>query len=251
MENKGENDMTTIYKSFGLTDIGKKRKENQDTFSIDEDIGLYLVADGLGGLDYGKETAEYVVKELSAGIRKQLSMGSIRSIPAMIGNEINKVDSGVRKEFGDNSATTIVVVLIPEGNIYVTHVGDSRAYIFYNGILRRITEDHNVANQYVKEGLLTKTEAMSHPSQCVLTCSVGMMNDTDDKMCVEVFQPENGMRILLCSDGLTGMMTENTMEKLLTNEPDTAILVQKFIDKANSTGGRDNITAVLVDVTEE
>jgi serine/threonine protein phosphatase PrpC len=240
---------SVTYNSFGLTDIGKRREENQDAFFIDAEINLYLVADGLGGLVFGKETAEYVVKELSNSIKENLNQEGILNIPEMLGMEINKVDEGVRQTFGDNSATTNVIVLMHDGNIYITHVGDSRAYLCKEGKLRRLTEDHNVANQLVQAGILTKSMAMTHETQSMLTNSVGMMNETEDRIKVTTLNPENDTRFLLCTDGLTGMLTENEIKNILSIEPNAEIAVNMLIEGANNTGGTDNITAVLVDVS--
>jgi PPM family protein phosphatase len=236
------------YKSFGLTDIGRRRKENQDAFLIDDEINLYLVADGLGGLDYGKETAEYVVKELSNSVKEHLEKEVIRNIPEMLELEIKKVDEGVRWTIGYNSATTIVLVLVYNGDIYVTHVGDSRAYMFKEDKLERLTEDHNVANKYVQLGIITKEEARTHPTQSVLSNSIGMMDENEDEVKVTILKPENGTRILLCTDGLTGILSESDIKKVLTIEPNAETAVNLLIRTANNAGGTDNITAVLIDI---
>ena len=242
---------SVTYNSFGLTDIGRRREENQDAFLIDDEINLYLVADGLGGLDYGKEASEYAVKHLSLFIKaglENLTEKDEKSISELLESAIYDTDEGVRRRLGDNSATTIVVVLIQADKIYITHVGDSRAYLFMEGKLHGITEDHNIANQYVRKGLLTKEEARSHPTQSMLTNSVGIMNETEDGITITILKPENNMRILMCSDGLTGMLSELEIGNLLTIEPSTEIAVKKLINGANHSGGLDNITAVVIDV---
>ena len=120
------------YTSSGLTDIGQHREENQDAFLIDDEINLYLVADGLGGLDYGREASEYAVKHLSLFIKaglEDLTEKDEKSISELLESAIYDTDEGVRRRLGDNSATTIVVVLIQEDKIYITHVGDSLSLI--------------------------------------------------------------------------------------------------------------------------
>jgi len=189
-----------------------------------------------------------VVKELSNSVKELLDKEDIRNIPEMLEMEIKKVDEGVRRTIGYNSATTIVVVLVYKNDIYITHVGDSRVYLFKEDKLERLTEDHNVANKYVQLGIITKEEARNHPTQSVLSNSVGMMNETEDRIKITTLKPENGMRILMCTDGLTGMLSESDIENVLMIELNAETAVNLLIKGANTAGGTDNITAVLIDI---
>lgn len=189
-----------------------------------------------------------MVKELSNSVKELLDKEDIRNIPEMLEMEIKKVDEGVRRTIGYNSATTIVVVLVYKNDIYITHVGDSRVYLFKEDKLERLTEDHNVANKYVQLGIITKEEARNHPTQSVLSNSVGMMNETEDRIKITTLKPENGMRILMCTDGLTGMLSESDIENVLMIELNAETAVNLLIKGANTAGGTDNITAVLIDI---
>ena len=141
-----------------------------------------------------------------------------------------------------------MVVLVYKNDIYITHVGDSRVYLFKEDKLERLTEDHNVANKYVQLGIITKEEARNHPTQSVLSNSVGMMNETEDRIKITTLKPENGMRILMCTDGLTGMLSESDIENVLMIELNAETAVNLLIKGANTAGGTDNITAVLIDI---
>ena len=245
--------MEITFDIFGATDIGRRREENQDEYRIDRDIGLYIVADGMGGMDHGKEAAKYAVDRLALGIRLALDdmvEKTEKNITKMFEEQLELADVGVRKHFGWNSGTTVVILLIIDDSAYVTHVGDSRVYLYKRNVLHQLTEDHDQASRFVRSGDLTKEEARGHPSQALVTNYLGGMIESDDILVITRFNlnTKNHIRFLLCTDGLTNMVSDRKIAEILGGTESPEFTVEKLIERANKEGGTDNITALIVDV---
>jgi PPM family protein phosphatase len=244
--------MTQGYNSFGLTDIGKMREENQDDFHIDQEHGLFIVADGMGGLQESTLAAKYVTKGFSKLLQRKLKSQpkkKAENITLAIRQIVDKLSSSLRERQGKNTGATLVSILIDGEYAYVTNLGDSRAYLLRNGILQRLTTDHNVAALLVDMNKITQEEARTHPMRHRLTAYVGM----EGKVTPEVKQITLRVfdRLLLCTDGLTGMLPENEIQKVLNEEKNQKLSLEKLIAQANAAGGYDNITAILIDIIEE
>jgi protein phosphatase len=140
------------------------------------------------------------------------------------------------------------VVVAGAQQLLIGHVGDSRAYMLHNGILRRITDDHSLVEELVREGQLTPEQAESHPRRHIVTRALGV--DADVEVDLFTIEVEPGDRVLICSDGLTTMVRERDLERLLRNEPDPQRAAELLIDAANRAGGEDNTSVVVVDVLE-
>lgn len=237
------------FSSYGFTDIGKVRVENQDAFYIDEKENIYVIADGMGGLQNGSLASRYVIEELPSLLKekiKYLEKRDKNNISILLKKEVSDLSNALWQKLGTNSGTTVVLVILQENNAFITHLGDSRAYLLKDNTLQRLTNDHNVANLLVENGSINPEDARVHPMKHMLTNYVGMKGGESPE--VRIVSIEPGNRILLCTDGLTGMLPEKEIEGILRVEQNKKIAVKKLIDGANEAGGHDNITALLIDV---
>jgi serine/threonine protein phosphatase PrpC len=221
------------------TDVGKVREKNDDSFLIEPPV--YAVADGMGGAPAGD-------------VASQLALDTIEKIarrgPDQLGEMVQRANEVVfeRSRSDPNASgmgTTLTVAQIDGGDLRLGHVGDSRAYLFRASDLRQLTEDHTLVGRMVKAGEITRAEADSHPHRNVLVRVVGTEPDvTVDEVSVSLL---DGDRVLLCSDGLTGMVTEEQIKAILESEPDAQKAAERLVRAANRAGGVDNITVVVLD----
>ena len=242
--------------AMGLTDAGTTRDHNEDIFAICEDIGMYLVSDGMGGAQAGEVASSLVAKALPVELAAQLTeVGSPaelktseslrRSIEALnkhMFEQASQVDE-VR-----GMGATVVVCLIREGIATLAHMGDSRAYLMRAGALERLTEDHALVDTLLKMGQINKEEARKHPAQHVITRYVGMEGNVGPD--VGQLQLEDGDRLLLCSDGLTNMVSDRRIAEVLWTELDLAAACDRLVHAANDAGGADNITVLILQYGE-
>jgi PPM family protein phosphatase len=225
------------------TDIGQVREGNEDAILIDDP--LYAVADGMGGHRGGEvasNLALQTVEQLFAERQGTLTEQVERANRAVF--ERSQSDRDV-----SGMGTTLTAALIEGGAVRLAHVGDSRAYLFRGGKLQLLTEDHTLVHRMVVEGEITETEAQNHPHRSVLTRALGVEGDVRvDETNVEV---QVGDRLLLCTDGLTGMLSEDEIVSVLHDVRDPQKAVDRLVREANRAGGIDNITAVIIDFTED
>src|SRR5437763_1018397 len=249
-------------KAYGLTDVGRQRQHNEDSFLVADEAKLFLVADGMGGHAAGEIASRIAVDSISEFIvhtkeddgtwphaydehytrttnrlMAALRMANTRVLEAM------RKDAKLR-----GMGTTVVAAMADHGKMSVAHVGDSRAYMIRNGKISRITSDHSWVYEQVQAGMLTEAEAEKHPLRNVITRALGgALQVTPDASEIEC---HSGDVYLLCSDGLTGMVPEEEILKLVTaNADDLEKACQELIDTANARGGLDNVTAILVKTT--
>ena len=246
-------------KAYGLTDVGRQRQHNEDTFLVEDDAKLFLVADGMGGHAAGEIASRIAVDSINEFIvhtkeddgtwphaydehytrttnrlMAALRMANTRVLEAM------RKDAKLR-----GMGTTVVAAMADNGKISVAHVGDSRAYMIRNGKISRITNDHSWVYEQVQAGMLTEAEAEKHPLRNVITRALGGALSVNPDASEIDSRP--GDVYLLCSDGLTGMVPEDEILKLVTeNADDLEKACQELIDTANARGGLDNVTAILV-----
>ena len=202
-------------KSFGITDIGKKRKVNQDyLFYSDEPVGcfpnLYIVADGMGGHKAGDKASSYSVTrfvELAKKAEKELPFLSMEKLLQQVNAEVYQMSR--REEEYAGMGTTFVAATVVDHVVYVMNVGDSRLY-YYDGTLRQVTMDHSLVEELVRAGELDRAESRNHPQKNIITKAVGV---------AETVQPDffmldiaEGQKILLCSDGLSNMVDDDKLE---------------------------------------
>jgi protein phosphatase len=227
------------------TDVGRVRDGNEDAYLVDDAMGLVAVADGMGGHRAGEVASATALEALRAAV--------IGGRP--LREAIEDANEAVfAKSLTDNSlrgmGTTLTVGTLVAGNtLLLGHVGDSRAYLLHDGELRQVTVDHSLVEELVQEGRLTADEAAVHPQRSIITRSIG----TDPTVTVDVYPVEltPGDRLVLCSDGLTDMVHTDDIAATLRREDDPARAAAALVDAANQAGGVDNITVVVVAVTDE
>ena len=225
------------------TDIGRVRERNEDSVLVDPP--LYVVADGMGGHRGGQvasQVALETMEELSAESRGSLAEHVRRANRAVWDrSEEDAQLSGM--------GTTLTAARIEGASALIAHVGDSRAYLLRDGVLRQLTNDHTLVARMVKSGEITEPEADVHPHKNVLTRALG----TDEE--VEVDEDSialaDGDRLLLCSDGLTGMVTEDQIQAILENSDQPQQAADRLVKAANRAGGIDNISVVVIDAIGE
>ncbi|MFL5356697.1 Stp1/IreP family PP2C-type Ser/Thr phosphatase [Archangium sp.] len=242
----------------GYTHVGMKRNHNEDNYLILTDENLCCVADGMGGHSSGEIASKIAVDELGEFFR-MTSRDQDATWPFKMDKtrnyDENRLATGIKlanksifdKASGDvkykGMGTTIVSVHFTQDSAYVGHVGDSRVYFFRQGVLKQVTEDHSLLNDYLKAKKLTPEEIENFPHKNVIVRALGMK----DMVQVDVTKVEaqQGDVFLLCSDGLSGMVTDPQMQDILTRTTELEKACSQLIDLANAAGGNDNVTCVL------
>jgi serine/threonine protein phosphatase PrpC/sugar lactone lactonase YvrE len=240
---------TTTY--AGLSDVGRKRTRNDDRWGADPALGLYIVADGVGSTSHGDLAAALVVDTLPGHVARHLQGVDLHDpqATARLGTAVvdmcNELYGRSKNEEDLGSAdTTLVSAVIVDSRALIAHLGDSRAYLYRGGQVHRLTSDHTIVQAVVDAGELTPEAAAVHPNRSVVTRHVLMTPPAKPDVSVLDLQP--GDRILLCSDGLHGVIDDATLAAILNDYPDPADACRVLIDAANRGGGPDNITAVVV-----
>lgn len=235
-------------KSFGMTDIGKRRKVNQDyLFFSDEPVGcfpnLYIVADGMGGHRAGDKASSYSVTrfvELAKNARKELPFLSMERLLNQVNAEL--FDMSRREEEYAGMGTTFVAATVVDNVVYVMNVGDSRLY-YYDGTLKQVTMDHSLVEELVRAGELDRAESRNHPQKNIITKAVGVADTVSpDFFMLDITE---GQRILLCSDGLSNMVDDEKLEEIIAEPGEIDELAKKCVDEALFYGGLDNIAVVI------
>jgi len=239
-------------KAFSITDIGEKRRINQDyVFCELNPIGnlpnLFIVADGMGGHKAGDYASRFCVEFFTQHIRNSSQTSPI----ALIEEAINATNEAVYKmskeqvEF-EGMGTTFVVATIFKNEMYVANIGDSRLYVIDSQI-RQITEDHSLVQAMVNTGELNRDEARAHPNKNIITRALGV-NEIAQPDFFEV-ELSRGDIVLMCSDGLTNMLEDENIERIIrknVNDPKTA--AETLVKQANENGGKDNIAVIVIKV---
>jgi len=245
-------------KAYGLTHVGRQRQHNEDSYLVADEAKLFLVADGMGGHAAGEIASRIAVDSISEFILHTKEddgtwphaydehyKRSTNRLMAAVRLANTRVLEAMRKDARLRGMGTTVVACLAEGDtLSVAHVGDSRAYMIRDNQLQRITNDHSWVFEQVQAGMLTEAEAEKHPLRNVITRALGgALQVNPDASEIEV---KEGDLFLLCSDGLTGMVPEEQILKVVTEYGDLEKACQKLIDEANERGGLDNVTAILV-----
>jgi len=225
------------------TDIGQVREGNEDSFLVV--APLYAVADGMGG-HRGGEVASSLALETVQGMFERRE-GSLADQVVEANRAVFDRSQNDRSVSG--MGTTLTAALVDGGRVHLVHVGDSRAYLLRGGELAQLTEDHTLVHRMVMEGEISQEEAETHPQRSILTRALGVDQSVQvDEGDVEV---SDGDRLLLCTDGLTGMVPEGQIREILLESADPQEAVEKLVKVANRAGGIDNITAVILDFSED
>lgn len=228
----------------GLTDPGLTRPQNEDAILLEPP--LYAVADGMGGHRAGEIASRVALDELLATAPRSVDVRALSRAVRAANRAV--IESASKSRGRTGMGTTLTAAMVDGTYVAVAHVGDSRAYLLHDGNLRRITEDHSMVADLVRQGTITEEEARFHPQRSVITRALG----SDPDMVADVYEVRaaSGDRLLLATDGLTGMLPDDYIAELLSQERDPASAAEKLVEAANRAGGYDNITVVVVDLDD-
>lgn len=239
-----------LLKSFSLTDIGRKRKLNQDyVYSSDEPVGtlpnVYIVADGMGGHAAGDYASSFTV----GAIVKEIEETEETDVRRVLGNAIKTANEELRRKAEEDTTlygmgTTIVAATIIGNRLEVANVGDSRLYIIRDGI-RQITRDHSLVQEMVRMGGMDPETARNHENKNIITRAIGGADTVDaDFFKVDL---KEGDIILMCTDGLTNMLDDDEIRMIVHAGRDVIEMAERLIRAANDHGGKDNIAVILIE----
>lgn len=238
-------------KTFSLTDIGVVRESNQDyVFSSESPVGslpnLFIVADGMGGHNAGDFASKYTVEQI---------VGYIKNCPMtnpidIIRGAVNKANAGLMACAKDDvnlsgMGTTVVILTIIDGIAHVGNVGDSRLYLQRDALVQ-ITKDHSLVQEMVRMGEMAVDEAKHHPDKNIITRAVGAFEELE--MDFFDFPVSEGDCIMMCTDGLTNMVDDAEISRIVRNGCDVSERVRQLIAEANRAGGKDNITVAMIEI---
>ena len=226
--------------SIWKTDTGRARADNED--SAYARPPLYVVADGMGGAQAGEVASALAVEEFRGGLTAQGTAEQRLSERVQAANR-RIYETARRTLEHEGMGTTLTAVYLDESDLAVAHVGDSRAYIFRDGELVRLTHDHSLVEELIRRGKLTPEQAAAHPQRSIITRALGI--EPEVEVDTWTYPMRAGDVVLLCSDGLTSMISETQIAAVLAEQPDLARAGDRLIAEANEAGGRDNITVVL------
>lgn len=237
-------------KAFALTDVGQRRKINQDcVYASVEPVGnlpnLFIVADGMGGHKAGDFASRFAVNAVRESIGASQETNPIK----LIRDAIELANGGILRESDEHEemrgmGTTIVVTTIIDRYAYTANVGDSRLYLL-GDTLNQITKDHSLVEEMVRLGEITEAEARNHPDKNIITRAVGATSDVD----IDFFdyKVEPGGMILMCSDGLSNMVEDEDIRRILRRTISIEDKARVLVETANENGGKDNIAVILVE----
>ena len=226
------------------TDVGRVRELNEDGFIIDEGLTLVAVADGMGGHRGGEIASATALEAFYASFAQD---GGLHDA-IVTANEAVYDRAAADDELRGMGTTLTAGVLGEDGTMIVGHVGDSRAYLLRGGELSRVTTDHSLVEELMAAGELTAEEAERDPRRSMITRAIGLDSGVDVDLYPVALQA--GDRLVLCSDGLTTMVSEADIQTVLGQQPEAEGAARALVDAANAAGGQDNTTVIVIDVVE-
>src|SRR5262245_42459866 len=254
-----------MIEAFGQTDVGRRRKLNEDNFLLDLEAGLFAVCDGMGGHNAGEVASQMAIESLAAFIQKSAKDPKDITWPygldANLSFEANRLSTAIKLsnkrvfKAADNRddytgmGTTIIAALISANVMTIGWAGDSRCYRLHDGKLTQVSRDDSWVSAAWAEGILSADEIDRHPLKNVITKAVGAKETIEIETVEQKLEP--GDIALFCSDGLHAMISDDQILKIMTPVPaQLSEVAQKLIDAANEAGGKDNVSVVLVRYTE-
>jgi len=247
---------------FGQSDKGQKRQNNEDNLFYEQEIGFYMVADGMGGHASGEIASKIAVDVISQQVKQCLSTGKVANLGPMNPNWSIRTKYLVQSVYMANQVifeaaskypqdygmgTTVVTVLLHEDNKFtVAHVGDSRLYMVRDGKLSQVTTDHSYVEEQVRRGLLTPEQAKTAENKNILTRALG--TEKTVKVDIQELELKENDVYMLCTDGLDRMVPDEDIEKIILEKKEPPVIAKSLIDKANANGGVDNVTVVCMKV---
>jgi len=244
---------------------GRRRPSNEDSYSVHPDLGLFVVADGMGGHVAGEVASRVAVDAIAVFVRDTAGTDRNRTWPFPFDPEVSVEANRLRCAFRlanrriademataetlRGMATTASAVLVTDGRASVAHVGDSRVYLLRGGQLGQVTRDHSWVEEQVRAGAMTASDARHHPWRNVVTRALSGGDDPEVDVTDVALEP--GDRWLLCSDGLFSVVTDERIQEILSGGEPLQALCERLVDEANRGGGPDNITTLLLQVDAE
>ncbi len=240
-----------MIKSYAITDIGRKRQLNQDFIYLSETpIGnlpnVFIVADGMGGHNAGDYASRYAVETVVEEIGASFEKNPVK----IMGRAIDKANAMIRQKAREDVSlngmgTTMVIATCMGRYLEVANVGDSRLYVVHENRIEQVTQDHSLVEEMVRMGGIDRASARNHPDKNIITRAIGARDYIEaDFFNLEL---ETGDMILLCSDGLTNMIEDDIIYRILTNGRSLKNRVEELVETANQNGGKDNISVIVIE----
>ena len=236
------------YTAAAVTDRGRKRPSNEDAFGFSVEAGVYVVCDGMGGAAAGEIASSLAVDEILRML-KERNQESEEQLPGAAENAVTAANEAIfsraqRNHRLSGMGTTLVVMATQDRHVWILNIGDSRCYRMRQGHLEQLTLDHSLVEEQVRMGRMTPREALHSPLKNVITRALG----TQSQVTPDIFEleAEAGDLFLLCSDGLTRELPDDTIQQLLNCELPLEPLAVRLVEAAKKAGGHDNITCLLV-----
>jgi len=237
--------------SYGMSDVGLKRSNNEDAFVVEPDLGYCAVADGMGGAASG-EIASRIFIETTREVFSRSKRTSYKDVIELIQNTFQMANEKILDQAAENTrhhgmGCTAELIAFYDEQYILGHVGDSRAYLFRQGNLIRLTKDHSLVQDQLDQGIITPAEAQSHSLRHVIVRAVGV----DDTIAVDIIRGRyfDGDVVLLCSDGLTDLVEDAVIASALSLRLQLVQRAENLMALAKAAGGLDNITILLCEVT--
>jgi len=246
-----------VVRAKGVTHVGRVRQNNEDSLLVDEKRGLFIVSDGMGGHQAGEVASNAVVTVLPPMIEQlaaRVETPSKEAFEQVLRDAILELSQRLRDESRGQAGlqgmgATVVVVWLQGQRAHMASMGDSRIYLFREKQLTQLTQDHSIIALLLRHKEITEEEAKQHPARGRLSRYVGMEGDTFADLHSISLRPDD--RLLLCSDGLTGMVTNSEIAHVLAHCPDPGAACNELVNMANEAGGKDNITALVINFEKQ
>lgn len=245
--------------SAGLTDVGRKRNHNEDSFLLDDELQLYVVADGMGGHAGGGTASRIAVETIDMELRRArdsrdnpfISSPNLQDslLPEALRTAVERACLAIFTTAQEDPrlsgmGTTVISLVVRDNQVFFAHVGDSRAYLIRGPLIQQVSEDHSLVNEQIKAGMITPEEAKHSRYKNIITRSVGFEEEVQVDVMGVVAEP--GDVFLLCSDGLANMVEDRELHEAVQACATLAEVPKRLIDLANERGGDDNITVIVV-----
>lgn len=245
--------------AFGLTDVGKKRTKNEDSFLINESVGLFIVADGMGGHSGGEFASRFAVTTIEEVIQSLKNdpeatvISGVNSADSQFGDRLRYAIQMASQKIFDQAlfdqglkgmGTTVASLFVENKKACVANVGDSRVYLVRDGEIKQLTQDHSLVSEQMRAGLISEKDAQNHQFKNVITRSVGYQEEVEIDLSYIDLQAQD--KLVLCTDGLTNKLSDKEIFEMVQNH-DRETSARELIRLANEKGGEDNITVLVCD----
>ena len=244
---------------YGASHIGCVRELNEDSFCTygfenGEPSGFCILSDGMGGHNAGEVASQKTVQFMAEGLMTVLAAPDECVIPKVLKESVKTTNEKIFRMSQDNCnqrgmGATLVAAVFEKETVYIANVGDSRAYAIRNSEIKQITKDHSVVEEMVACGSITKEEARNHPQRNVITRAMG--TDPNTKADIFEYNYMDGDKLLICSDGLSSLVADDEILRIVSQGKNAEETVKALIEKANDCGGYDNITVIYAEFIQE